>query len=103
MILQVYMIYLEKSCKSCLTLFLAIKFLKYLREPFDIRSSLFQCAPAVEISGPCRRLREGLGRIFVEHLGHHRDQITDDAVVLDQSFNDRISQPRLLIIEILSH
>jgi len=96
-------LFIMKILKSCLTLFVRIKPVEYLRERFHIRSRLFQRSTAIEISSPRRRLCERLRRVLVEHLGHHRDQVTDNAVVLDQAFNDRVRQPRLLEIKIFSH
>jgi len=67
-----------------------------LCERFNICFGFLQRSAAVEVSSPRWRLRKRLLRILIEHLRHHRDQITYDAIVLDQSFNDRVRQSRLL-------
>lgn len=73
---------------------------KDFREFLDVAFGVFHCATAVEVGGPRWRLRQRLRGAFVEHLGHERDQVADDARVLDEVFNDRIGELRLFEIEV---
>jgi len=71
-----------------------------LGEAFYVALRSFHRTPAVEICGPGWSLRQGFGCVFVEHSGHERDQVADDARVLDEIFDNRIGESRLFEVEV---
>ncbi len=68
---------------------------------FNIRPGLFHCTATIEVCGPRWCLGQRFGRIFIEHLGHHCNQITDNARVFDEGFNNRVGKTRLFDVEIV--
>lgn len=64
---------------------------------FDIRARRLHPPPAFEVRPPLRRLREGFLRVFIQRLGHQRNQIADHARVIEQRFDNRMGQFALLV------
>src|SRR5205085_3033822 len=71
-----------------------------LCELLHICACAFESAAAVEVGGPVRRVGEGFDGVGVERLCHERDEVADDARVLQERLNDRVGEARLREIEI---
>ena len=71
-----------------------------LRKLFHVGAGAFHSPAAIKVGGPDWSLGERFRRVLVERLGHKRDQIADDARVLEQRFDNRVGETRLFLIEI---
>jgi hypothetical protein len=70
-------------------------------ETFHLSARAFHGAAAIKVCGPDWCLRKRFRRVFIERLGHERDQIADDARVIEQRLDNRVGEARLLLIEIV--